>query len=248
MKKIKLKSVLYFLVGDTAGRSIVGSWKWLWGLPVESGGKIAQQVAQETIESMQQSVAQLTDSVAKVVAAYEQAKSKHYQKQEEIYKAQKQAETAHQSGNQEAVRLAFTKVIMLEKLLPQLQNQVAEVEKIMLGVKEKLSREKEKLETYKLEMANLNALSEINQALSEVNRISVGLNISSAHSQFTEAKQAIEGRYIQENVKSELLEDTTEKIESDLDQITLANEINRRLKQLENSKKESNYYENSEKN
>lgn len=238
MEKIKLKSILYFLVGDTAGRSIVSIWKWLWGLPVEPGGKIAQKVAQESIESMQQSVIQLTDSVAKVVAAYEQAKSKYHQKQEEIHKAQKQAEMAHQLGNQEAIRLAFTKVIMLEKVLPKLQNQVAEVEKVMLGVKEKLSREKEKLETYKLEMANLNALSEINQALSEVNRISVGLNISSVHSQFTEAKQAIEGRYIQENVKSELLENTTEKIESDLDQITLTDEINRRLKQLENSKKE----------
>ncbi len=28
-------------MGDKAGRTIVGSWNWLWGMPVESGGKVA---------------------------------------------------------------------------------------------------------------------------------------------------------------------------------------------------------------
>ncbi len=71
MKKITAKKITYWLLGSTAGSTSVAAWKWLWGLPVESGGKIAEKVAQESINSMQESVAQLTNAVAKVVAAYQ---------------------------------------------------------------------------------------------------------------------------------------------------------------------------------
>lgn len=33
-----MKKVLYWLMGDKAGRTIVGAWNWMWALPVESGG------------------------------------------------------------------------------------------------------------------------------------------------------------------------------------------------------------------
>ena len=71
MKKITAKKITYWLFGSTAGSTSVAAWKWLWGLPVESGGKIAEKVAQESINSMQESIAQLTNAVAKVVAAYQ---------------------------------------------------------------------------------------------------------------------------------------------------------------------------------
>jgi len=53
-------------MGDLAGRVIVGSWRWLWGLPVESGGKVA--VAEESLQSMQESVQELVQQLAKAVA------------------------------------------------------------------------------------------------------------------------------------------------------------------------------------
>ena len=49
MKKITSKKVTYWLLGETAGRTSVATWKWLWGLPVESGGKIAENVAKESV-------------------------------------------------------------------------------------------------------------------------------------------------------------------------------------------------------
>lgn len=52
MSKITLKKIFYWFIDETAGRSAVGIWKWLWGLPIEPGGKIAEKVAAESLQSM----------------------------------------------------------------------------------------------------------------------------------------------------------------------------------------------------
>lgn len=54
-----MKSFIYWLMGDQAGRVVVDSWRWLWGLPVEAGGRVAVAVAQESLQSMQKLVQQL---------------------------------------------------------------------------------------------------------------------------------------------------------------------------------------------
>ena len=122
MKKITAKKITYWLLGSTAGSTSVAAWKWLWGLPVESGGKIAEKVAQESINSMQESIAQLTNAVAKVVAAYQLTQEQYHLRVKEIKQAEEQAKLAHSQGNQEAARLAITKAISLEKILPQLSD------------------------------------------------------------------------------------------------------------------------------
>src|SRR6476646_6545692 len=100
MAKITSKKIFYWFAGETAGRSAVATWKWLWGLPIEPGGKIAQKVAQESLQSMQQSFLQLTEAVAKVVAAHEQAQEKYRQKLEEYNQAKQQAQLAYSQGHQ----------------------------------------------------------------------------------------------------------------------------------------------------
>ena len=52
MSKITLKKIFYWFIDETAGRSAVGIWKWLWGLPIEPRGKIARKVAAESLQSM----------------------------------------------------------------------------------------------------------------------------------------------------------------------------------------------------
>jgi len=47
-----LKKIFYWFIGETAGRSTAGIWKWFWGLPIEPGGKIARKVAAEPLQSM----------------------------------------------------------------------------------------------------------------------------------------------------------------------------------------------------
>ena len=120
MKKIILKRFIYWLLGETAERTLVGTWKWAWGLPVKPRGKIAQKVAQESLQSMQQSIAQLTEGVSKVVAGYKLTQERYDKKQREF----QEAELAYRRGDEEAARLLITKAIAIEKIMPQLKQQV----------------------------------------------------------------------------------------------------------------------------
>jgi phage shock protein A len=227
----KLKHFIYWLIGERAGRSLVGIWHWLWGIPVESGGKIAVEVARESIESMQRSIAQLTESVATVVAAYEKAKRKYEIKYGEFKQAEKQ------QGNEEAARLAMSKAIVIERLLPKITEKVAQAEKVVIASKEKLNREREKLELYQTEMQNLTAIAEINEALATIAKIDSSLNLDSARYQFESAQTAIEGKYLKVNAQAELSEARIEQMQSDLDRLVLDDEISRRFAQLNETNK-----------
>jgi phage shock protein A len=232
MKKITFKKFIYWLLGETAGRTLVGTWKWIWGLPVESGGKVAHKVARESLRSMQESVLQLTEKVSKVVAAYRLAKEKYYQKEKELQEAEKQAEIAYRQGDEEAARSLIAKAISLEKIMPQLKQRVDKAQEISLAAKEKLKQEKEKLQAYQLDMANLKVLSELNDTMAQINDITTELDLDSARSQFTDAQNSIEERYVWETAKAELATDPTEQIQVDLDRRSLEEQINNRLEKF----------------
>lgn len=113
-----MKKAIYWLMGERAGRTIVGTWNWLWGIPVESGGKVAVSVAEESLQSMQVSVQKLAEAVATQIGAYERAKKKYEAKAQELRTFEQQATLAQRSGNVDAARLAMTKAIQIEQLLP----------------------------------------------------------------------------------------------------------------------------------
>ncbi len=232
MKKITFKKFIYWLLGETAGRTLVGTWKWAWGLPVEPGGKIAQKVAQESLQSMQESVAQLTQGVSKVVAGYKLTQERYDKKQKEFQEAEQQAELAYRRGDEEAARLLITKAIAIEKIMPQLKQQVEQAKQIATAATEKLKKEKEKIQAYQLDMANLKAVSELNEIMANIHGITTELDLDSARSQFEEAQNSIDGRYIWETTKAELAEDETEKIQNSIDKLSLDEQINSRLEKF----------------
>ena len=227
-----MEKVIYWLMGERAGSTLGGVWRWLWGLPVEPGGKIAVEVAQESLCSMQQSVYKLTQSVSTVIAAHQRAKEKYEIKEKELRLAERQAMLAHRQGDQEAARLAMAKAIMMENLLPQLAEHVTQTEEVVTFAREKLNRERQKLETYKIQMQNLKDLSEMNESLTAIAKINSDMNIESARSQFEVAQSAIQERHLQVNAEAELSEDHNAKFEDDLAQMTLDDEITRRLQHL----------------
>lgn len=229
-----MKKILYTLVGDKAGRVVTGTWNWLWGIPVESGGNIAVGVAKESLESMEESVAQLTKSVAEIMAAYEIVKSEYELKKQEFKEAENQAILAHQKGNESAARLYISKAISLENLLPKIAVKVEQMEKVVKLSQEKLRKEKENLELYKLEMQNLKSLHKINESLAKITDFDSSLNLQSAQDQFNDANQAIQGKNLIEDALFDLTQDSFEKIESELNQINLDDEINRRFQLLKN--------------
>ncbi|WP_242065641.1 PspA/IM30 family protein [Trichocoleus sp. FACHB-262] len=232
MAQKHFKQFIYWFVGERAGRVLTATWSWLWGLPVESGGKIAVEVAQESLETMQKSVAQLTQSVASLMAAYQQAKSMYESRQKEFRQAEQQAILAQQQGNAEAARMAMTKAILLDRSLPSLAEKFAKAETVVRAAKDRLNRERQKLETYKLEMQNLKDLAELNEALAVIDQANTELEIGSARSQFATAQTSIERRHLQMTAQAELSENPAEKLTADLAQMTLDDEIAQRLQRL----------------
>ena len=232
MKKITFKKFIYWFLGETAGRTLVGTWKWAWGLPVEPGGKIAQKVAQESLQSMQESIAQLTAGVSRVVAGYKLTQERYDNKQREFQEAEQQAELAYRRGDEEAARLLITKAIAIEKIMPQLKQQVEQAKQISTAATEKLKKEKGKIQAYKLDMANLKAVSELNEIMADIYGITTELDLDSARSQFEEAQNSIDGRHIWETTKAELAEDETEQIQNNIDKLSIDEQISSRLEKF----------------
>ncbi len=228
-----MKKVVYWVMGEKAGRTIVGTWNWLWGIPVESGGKVAVSVAEESLQSMQESVQKLAQAVAMQVGSYERAKKKYEEKAQELRKSEQQALLAQKSGNADAARLAMTRAIQIEQLLPQLESQVKQAEKFVNASKDKLNRERLKIEQYKTDMQNMKDLAEINSALESIAQVNNEFDIGSARSSFESAKNAVEGRHLRSNALAEMSENPNEKLAADLDQMTIDDEVARRLQLLE---------------
>lgn len=144
----------------------------------------------------------------------------------------RQAQLASQKGNDEAARLALTKAISLENLLPKMAIRVEQAEKVVIAAKEKLRREREKIELYKLEITNLKAIYKINESLAKITDFDSQLNLGSAREQFDTAQDAIQGRYHKENAHAELSETPTEQLQTELNNLVLEDEVSRRLAQL----------------
>jgi phage shock protein A len=229
-----MKKAVYWLMGDKAGRTLVGVWNWLWGMPVEAGGQVAVEVAEESLRSMQESVQKLAAAVSTQVAAYQRAKTKYEEKVREMQTFERQAMTAQRNGNEEAARLAMSKAIQIEKILPQLETQVQQAEQYVSASKDKLNRERMKLEAYKTDMQNMKDMAEINAALGAIAKVNNDLNIDSARSQFEQAKNAVERRNLQQQALAELSENPQEKLQAELENMTLDDEVNRRLQMLDN--------------
>ncbi|MDJ0518530.1 MAG: PspA/IM30 family protein [Trichodesmium sp. MO_231.B1] len=231
-----MKKVIYWLMGEKAGRAIVGSWNWLWGIPVESGRGVSVEVAEESLRSMQESVQKLATAVATQVSAYERAKQKYEAKVKEMKTFENQAMTAQRNGNEEAARLAMSKVIQTEQILSQLEAQVLQAEKYVEASKDKLRRERQKLEEYRTDLGNMKDMQEINKALGDMAKVNNNLSMDSARSQFEQAKSAVQRRNLQQNSLAELSEDPTEKLKAELENMTIDDEVSRRLQILDSPK------------
>jgi phage shock protein A len=229
-----MKKAIYWLMGDRAGRTIVGTWNWLWGMPVESGGKVAVAVAEESLESMQEAVQKLAQAVAMQEGSYKTAKNKYETKVKELQTFEQQAGIANRSGNQEAARMAMTKVIQTEQILPKLEEMVLQAEQAVKASKDKLNRERMKLEAYKADMQNMKDMSEVNAALEQIAKVNNEFDIGSAKSDFENAKNAVERRNMGAKALAEISENPAEKLQAEIENMTLDDEVARRLDRMNN--------------
>jgi phage shock protein A len=231
-----MRAVTYWLIGDRAGTVILSIWNWLWGKQIEQGGQVAAKVAQESLYTMQQSVHQLTQSVAKASAAYEQVKQQYTQKQADAKRSEWQAAQAFEQGQEDQARLAMARAIEGERVLPLIETQVKQAEHAVQHLKDKLNQERQKLESYRMQMQNLKVLAEVNEALAVIADVNSELKIDSARNLFEDAKTAIEVRNLQAHAFQELSENPLEKLQANLDQTTLDDEIKQRLLRLKTTR------------
>jgi phage shock protein A len=228
-----MKKILTWSLGPRGSRVAIASWNWLWGKPIESGGKIAVEVATASLAEIQQSISLLTESVAKITANYQRVKNKLEEKQKEYEDAKKQVILAHRNRMKESARTAMSKVISIEKVLPHLTEQVHQAEQILQVHQEQLNRSRQQLQDYQVELQNLQDLAEVNEALTIINELNTELDVNSAKSQFREAGAAIKNRNLQVRAFAELSIDPVHLALSDLDQLAIDNEITKRLAALD---------------
>jgi phage shock protein A len=229
---MKMKRFLYWFLGDQAGRLLVSGWNLMWGKPLEAGGKLTLEAAKESLTQMQESVKQLTGSVARVMAVYEQAKNHLAAKQKTLLQAEEQAQLAMAQENEEAARIAVAQTIALEDLLPQLKERVEQAESMVLAAQQKLKLEREKLEACKLAWGNLQAISEMNEALNQVMTITSEVGVDSARSRFFDSEQAIQNRHWRINAQFDLSRHSKDQYTADLQQLTQSHAIEQRMEAL----------------
>jgi phage shock protein A len=227
-----MKKMVYWLMGDRAGLTIVATWNWLWGKPVQQGGQISAAAAEEAINQMQQEVFRLAEAVAQVTGAHQSIRDEYLKKRQEMQDAENQAAIGQRNGYPEAARLAMTKAIQIERLVKQLESRLQQAETLVHQHQQKLQREREKLEVYKVEYQNLKSTVRVDDALDRITRSSSDLNVSSARNQFDSAKLAIEDRHNRVEAFSQLVENPHEKLQYDLDQMTLNEAVEQRLQAL----------------
>jgi phage shock protein A len=192
-------------------------------------------VAEESLQSMQESVQQLAKAVAQQVGAYERARTKYRDKVDELRAYEQQALLAQRAGQDDGARLAMSRAIQIEKLLPALDQQVQQAGTFVEASKHKLNRERIKLEQYKTDMQNIKDLAEVNAALESIAKVNNEFDIGSARSSFEAAKNAVEGRNMSNAALAELSDNPHEKLAADLDQLSLDDQVSQRLKALEST-------------
>lgn len=231
-----MKKFIYWLMGERGGQATMGVWNWLWGIAPESPQpQVSLEAAEQSLQLMQESVKKLEEAVSTQNSAYQRAKQKYQAKVKEIEKFEQEALLAEQNGNEHQARLALSKAIQIEKILPQLAEQVKRAENYVNLSQQRLHQERMKLEAYQTDLANLKDMQEINEALELVAKVNNELNINSARSQFEEIKSTVEQRHLEQQALAELTMNAEEKLGADIERLATEEEISRRLETFRKS-------------
>ena len=92
-----------------------------------------------------------------------------------------------------------------------------------------------KLEAYKTDMQNMKDMAEINEALRAISKVNNDLSIDSAQSQFEQARNAVRNHHLEQQALAEISENPQERLQAELENMTLDDEVNRRLEMLDDS-------------
>ena len=233
-----MKKAIYWLMGEKGGRVTLAVWRWLWGLPVtpepepEADPKSALEVAEASLETMQESVKKLAQATNQQYEGYRQAKRKYLQRVQELEQLESSAALAQQEGRQDDARVAITRAMHLEEFLPQLEEQVKRAEQFMQDSQAMLRQERSRLEAYRNDLQDLKDLTEINEALAAIAQVHDRQDIESTRTQFEQAKASVHQRYLERQAYAELLANSSDSGGASSGNLNQESEVSRRLQHL----------------
>lgn len=233
-----MKKAVYWLMGERGGKATLDVWNWLWGISeaepeletdVNDGDAIA--TAEASLKAMQESVKRLATATNRQYATFQQAKQTYLRKVQTLERAEKSALRAEKEGRKSDAQAAMTYAIQLEKLLPSLEVQVEQAEKLANTSLEKLRQEQARLESYQNDLQALKNLTEVNEALTAIAETHNEQDMESARAQFEAAKNSVHTRYLEKRAYVELSVNSADALDTDMGPIQ-QQEIAQRLQQL----------------
>lgn len=237
-----MKKAVYWLMGERGGKATLAGWNWLWGIseeitePERDEDEDAIATAEASLKKMQQSVSQLAEATNQQYATYQREKRIYLYKVGALKRAEESAIKAEKEGRQDDAEAAISSAIHLEQLLPKIEAQVEQAEKLSKASLAKLRQERARLESYKSDLQALKNLTEVNEALSAIAETHNEQDMESARAQFEEAKNSVHTRYLEKRAYIELSVDPADPLGVDLDPVAQQQEIARRLQALKEQK------------
>ncbi|MEL6231049.1 MAG: PspA/IM30 family protein [Cyanobacteria bacterium J06627_3] len=237
-----MKKAVYWLMGERGGKATLAGWNWLWGIseeitePERDEDEDAIATAEASLKKMQQSVSQLAEATNQQYATYQREKRIYLYKVGALKRAEESAIKAEKEGRQDDAEAAISSAIHLEQLLPKIEAQVEQAEKLSKASLAKLRQERARLESYKSDLQALKNLTEVNEALSAIAETHNEQDMESARAQFEEAKNSVHTRYLEKRAYIELSVDPADPLGVDLDPAAQQQEIARRLQALKEQK------------
>ncbi|MEM9266890.1 MAG: PspA/IM30 family protein [Cyanobacteria bacterium P01_F01_bin.13] len=236
-----MKKAVYWLMGERGGKATLVAWNWLWGISEEepepeldtSLDDDAIATAEASFKAMQKSVEQLAYATKQQYDTYQQAKAAYIQKVRQLEGAETAADYAQKAGRKNDAAVAIQRVMQLEKLLPQLEDQVEQAEECVKASQTKLRHERARLESYKSDLKALKNMTVMNEALSAIAETHNEADMASARAQFEAAKSSVQNRYLEKRAYVELSVNPAEQAMADIDSVAQQQEIARRLQELQ---------------
>lgn len=181
------------LLGQRWSGVVRGYWNWWQERALEKGGQGAVREATQSYRTMQRQVQQLARAVREQELACDRAERLYLAKVKEYRACQQQLQHARQARNAEREQQALYRARRLERILPQLMDNVESGADCLQKARHTLQQEIERLETYRYQLHELVERDRANQTLSTL------LHVSSPQGQtprdrFDRAKAAIEDR------------------------------------------------------
>ncbi len=235
-----MKKAVYWLMGEHGGKATLAVWNWLWGIDEDSPAPEndtdldddAIATAEASLKKMQQSVNQLAEATNQQYANFQREKKIYLYKVGALKRAEKSAMLAEKEGRHTDAEAAITTAIHLEQLLPKIEAQVEQAEKLANASLAKLRQERARLESYKSDLRALKNLTEVNEALTAIAETHNEEDMASARAQFEAAKNSVHTRYLEKRAFVELSVNPAEQAMADIDPISQQQEIAQRLQQL----------------